>query len=269
MKLRSLRTMILMTFALGLLLGLLISPPGLAASERKAPATLEVSERFQRMATELVRSTIPHNYVNEKDWGKTKEVVRGLYIKREGFRIKTHRTRKTVNHGTWKRYQIDLLDPRQNFQIRLDRVRTLPDGRAAFDIVCDAKVRVFGRLSQWQRGVQLISLSAEADADVRLTMPCDMAARFDMKRTIPAVELDPVVRDADLYIKDFRMREISQMDGPLVHALSASIREVLEDEIAKRRAKLVQKINRQIDKNRDDLRLSISDLAGGRKRSDE
>ena len=217
----------------------------------------------------MVRGTIPHNYVDEKDWGKTKEVVRGLYIKREGLRIKTHRTRKSVNHGTWTRYQIDLIDPAQHFHIRLQQVRTLPNKRMAFEILCDAKVRVFGRLSQWQQGVQLVSLCAEADADVRLTLQGDLAARIDLTHAIPDLELDPVVRDADLYVKDFRMREISQLDGPFVKMLSASVREVLEDEITKRRTKLVAKINRQIDKNRDNLRLSVTELlATGKKKSD-
>ena len=223
-------------------------------------ARLEVSERFQELVTELVRGTIPHNYVNEKDWGKTKEVVRGLYIKREGLRIKTHRTRKPVNHGTWKRHRIDLLDPAQSFHVQLQRIRSLPQGGVAFDIICDAKLRVSGRVSQWQQGVQLASLSAEADAAVRLTMQCEMMARIDATHTIPDLELDPVVRSAALYIKSFRLREISRLDGPLIKALSASVREVLEDEVEKRRDKLVQKINRQIDKNQDSLRMSFNEL---------
>ncbi len=227
-------------------------------------ATLALNATFQQLVTELVRETIPHKYESEKGWGKTKEVVRGLYIKRDGLRFKTHRTRKAVNHGTWTRYRIDLLNPTEQFQVRLEQVRMLPNHRLAFDIICDVKVRTFGRLSQWQRGVQLVSLSAEADADLRLTMQCDLATRIDTTQTIPDLELDPVVRNADLYVKDFRMRRISQLDGPLVKKLSASVREVLENEIAKRRPKIVAKINRQIDKNRDHLRLSISELLSAR-----
>jgi hypothetical protein len=56
------------------------------------------------------------------------------------------------------------------------------------------------------------------------------------------------------------MREISRLDGPFVKRLSSSVREVVEDEIAQRRTKIVQKINRQIAKNRDHMRLSIREL---------
>ncbi len=186
--------------------------------------------------------------------------MRGLYVKREGWQFKTHRTTKQVNHGTWTKYRVELLDPEQQFQVRLEHVRQLPNNRLAFDLLCEARVRTFGRLSEWQQGVQLISLSAEADATVELTIQCDLATRLDRSTIPPGLEFDPVVRQADLQIKDFRMRHISQLDGPLVKALSASVREVLEDEIEHRRAKLVAQINRQIDKRRDKLRLSFGEL---------
>ena len=76
----------------------------------------------------------------------------------------------------------------------------------------------------------------------------------------PAVLVDPVVRTADVQIHNFQMRSISQFEGPLVKSLSASVRELLEDEIADRRQKLVVQLNRHIDKNRDRLHVSLSDL---------
>ncbi len=91
-----------------------------------------ISENLQRLITDLTRTVIPHNYENEKDWGKTKDVMRGLYIKREGLRIKTHRTRRSVNHGTWTKYRVELLDPQQQFQVRLQHVRRLPNNRLSF-----------------------------------------------------------------------------------------------------------------------------------------
>jgi hypothetical protein len=222
--------------------------------------TLQVSEQLQRLITDITRETIPHDYENEKQWGKKKDAVRGLYIKREGLRIKTHRTTEAVNHGTWTKYRVELLDPEQYFQVRLQQVHALPNNRLAFDILCDARVRIFGRLSQWQQGIQLISLGAEADATVQVVLQCDLATRLDTSTIPPGLEFDPVVRQADLQIKDFRVRRISQVNGPLVKALSASVREMLEDEIEHRRAKLLAQINRQIDKRRDKLRLSLGEL---------
>jgi hypothetical protein len=231
--------------------------PGVLASESEE---IQLDPRLQALLADLARNVIPHDYENEKDWGKTKEVVRGLYIKREGLRIKTHRTRKAVNHGTWTRYRVQLLDPEQQFHVRLENMRRFPEPRFKFDVICDARVRIFGRLSQWQRGIQLVSLSAEADTDIRLIMQCDVTPRLSLRDNLPDLTIDPLVRTADLQIRNFRMRHISRLDGPLVKTLSASVREVLEDEIEKRRERLVVQINRQIDKKRELLRLSPEDF---------
>ncbi len=242
------------------LLGILLASACCTAEPTAPPEPIAVSPKFQLLITQLTKELIPHNYVDEKDWGQTKELVTGLYVKRDGLRLRTHRTRTAMNHGTWKRYRIDLVDPAREFRVQLENVRRQPDGRVACDVICDAKVRVFGRVSQWQRGVQLFSLSAEAEADVRVTLQCDLALQVDTKTSIPDVQLDPVVRNADLYFNDFRMREISQLDGPLVRNLSSSVREVAEQALAKRREKIVQKLNRQVAKNQDHLRLSITEM---------
>ena len=249
-----------------LLLAGLVSLTGLAGAANTAMAqaagdlpAIPVNQDLQELITDLARQVIPHEYKDEKKWGKTKEVVGGLYVKREGLRIKTHRTRKNVNHGTWTKYRIQLLDPDRQLQVRLERVRQLPNQRLAFQIVCTARLRTFGRLSQWQRGVQLISISAEADAEVELTIQCELGIYFDLSSVPPDLVLDPVVQDADLLVRDFRMRRISQLRGPVVKQLSASVREVLEDVVERRRNKLVARVNQQLDKHKDKLRLSLRD----------
>jgi hypothetical protein len=216
--------------------------------------------RLQQAVSDLVRQVIPHDYERTRDWGKTVDMVRGLYVKREGLRIKTHRTRKPVNHGTWTMYRVELIDPDEHFQIRWERSRPLPDQRLAFDLVCDARVRVFGRLAQWHQGIQLVSLSVESDADIQLMLQCELAPRVQWSRNALGLTLDPSVQAADLRIRQFRLRRISQLDGPLVKLLSSGVREVLEDEIAQRRHQLVSQVNRQLEKNQDKMHLSLTDL---------
>jgi hypothetical protein len=220
----------------------------------------QLDDRTQATVTHLARQVIPHDYENRKGWGKTRQVIRGLYIKREGLRIKTHRTTAEVNDGTWTKYRVQLLNPAEQFQIRVENVHQTPDQRLGFDILCTARLRISGRLSQWQQGVQLVSISAEADTDVCLSLACDLAFQVDVSAATPGVVVDPVVRSADVQIHNFQMRSISQFEGPLVKSLSASVRELLEDEIADRRQKLVGQLNRHIDKNRDRLHVSLSDL---------
>ncbi len=229
-----------------------------SATDLAGSTPIAVNGGLQRLITELSRTVIPDDYEDNRQWGKTKNVVNGLYVKREGLRIKTHRKRKPVNHGTWTRYRIQIVDSAHLFHVRLRNVRTLENGRIAFDIICEARLQVFGRMSQWQRGVQLVSLSAEAVSDVQLIIASDVATHLDLAAMPPDLVIDPVVRKADLRIREFHLKRLSRLEGPLVRQLSASVREVLEREIERRQDKLVQRINRQLDKHRDRFRLSLS-----------
>lgn len=238
--------------------------PSLKAVCADGSAPITVEDQLQGLITEISRQVIPHNYEDKKHWGQKKEVVRGLYVRRKGLRIQTHRTKKSVNHGTWTRYEIQLLDPDRRLHIRLDNVHQLPNQRLAFDIVCDARLRILGQLAHWQQGVQLLCMSAEATADVRLVIGCDVSAQLDFSEIPPSLVIDPAVRTANLDIKSFRLNQLSRIDEALAHHLSASVRELAEREIARRNEKLLVRVNRQLDKNRDRFRLSLQAALHGK-----
>jgi len=222
-------------------------------------STIAVDDQLQQLITQICRQAIPRNYENHKKWGRQEEVTRGLYVGRDGWHIKTHRTKKFVNQGTWTRYEIELLDPGRRLVVRLDNVHRLPNQRLAFDIICAARLRVLGQLANWQQGVQLVSMRAVAEADVRLTICCDVMAKLDFSEMPPGLVLDPAVRSANLLIQRFRLDRISRVGGALARSLSASVREVLERELQRRNEKLLTQINRQLEKNHDKFHVSLRD----------
>ena len=59
---------------------------------------------------------------------------------------------------------------------------------------------------------------------------------------------------------DFRLNEISDLKGPLVHQLGKGLREVLEEVLENNRHRLPEKLNRQLARNRDKLRVSLAEL---------
>jgi hypothetical protein len=228
-----------------------VAPP---ASEKAGPSNLDL------LVTRIVLDNLPHEIVDDKNWGKTKQVWDGVRMEWEGNRLATKRRWKTVNHGTWKRYEIRLIDPEQRFQVQVDNVRSLENGRVGFDAQVDAALDVFGRLSQWERGVQLISLSAEATAVIRLRIECSVAMKLDPSRLPPDVRFEPLVTSADLQLVRFRLHRISQASGPLVREFGSAVQDFVESKIADRRQQIVKRINRQIEKQQDHLRLSIRDV---------
>ncbi|MEM9658462.1 MAG: hypothetical protein AAF961_08885, partial [Planctomycetota bacterium] len=60
-------------------------------------------------------------------------------------------------------------------------------------------------------------------------------------------------------LREFKIRRVSNLHGPLVRELSGGVRRLLERELQGPR--LTAKINRSIDKRRDRLAFSLSDFS--------
>jgi hypothetical protein len=155
-------------------------------------------------------------------------------------------------------YRVKLVDPEEQFEVRVGNIRQQDDGRVRMEITAVARLEVFVRQALWEHGVQLFSVSAEADARVRLRATADVATQLDLTRLPPDVFLAPEVTAAKLEILDFKLRRISDLSGPLVRSLSHSVREALEEKLAEDNAKLVAKLNKSIDKQEQKQKLKIS-----------
>lgn len=237
------------------------APPSVAA----APADIAVLDgSLGGLIATIIRENLPDQYEARDHWGDTKEVWAGLDIRREGWEIKTKRRKKQVNHGTWKLYRVRVVEPDKYLHVEVRDVRALPGGRVEFELLADAKLDVFARLSQWELGVQLISLSVNAEARTQFHVRCNLGLSLDPTKLPPDVLLDPQVSQADLRLVDFRVARISQIGGSVAHELGDQSRSLLERELHKQNEKLPNKINRQIDKSRDKLRLSVAELLASR-----
>jgi hypothetical protein len=218
------------------------------------------SESLSRLGRLIALAAIPEQYENRKHWGMTAERWDGLIIRREGLRIETKRRMKEVNHGTWKMYRVRLLDPEDEFLLQVDNLRQTPDKQAACDITVIARLAVFGRISQWEKGIQLYSLSADAQARVRLQMACTFQLSLDPTRHPPDVVVEPAVTKAEVELIDFRLQRLSDLHGPLVKQLGRGMRKIVEDRLQDQQPSIPEKINRQIAKNQDHLKLSLQQL---------
>jgi len=234
--------------------------PSPADEAPQQPAPFTPSPEFQAWLTDLVREHLPHEYERKKNWGNTERRFDGLSVQLDDGRLKTHRKFAEVNDGRWTMYRVKLTDPEEQFDVQISRMEELPDGRVAMDLSAVARLDVFGRQSLWTRGVQVFSLSAEADAKVRLTARAEIATRIDPTVFPPDVHLAPTITAAQLEILDFTLRRISRADGPLVRSLSHTVREQLEDKLAEDNEKLVGKLNKSLAKQQGKLKLSLAEM---------
>ena len=97
---------------------------------------------------------------------------------------------------------------------------------------------------------------------MRLKAQVEITSRIDAGKVPPDLLLSPRVTSADLEIVDFRLDRVSDLDGPLVRSLSSTVREIVEDKLAEKRDKLVEKMNKSLAKREAKFRLSASDLVG-------
>ncbi len=243
-----------------LVAGLVLAAAPARANSPESPR----ANSFDELILNMVRDAVPREYENRKQWGKTKNVVSGLNVRFDGLELKTKRRRKEVNHGDWKLYRVTLLDPERDLQIELRNARQTDDGKLRFDLVASARLETFGRYSAWRYDVQLISLSALAYARVQLIADCEVAMRIDPVHVPPDIVLVPHVRDARLELLEFELDRLSQLHGDLAEELGKGLRLVIDEVLEKQRDKLTEKMNRQIAKHQDRLRLSLHDYATSR-----
>lgn len=240
-----------------------VSCPAWAQDAAEA-AIAATDSGLSEFVTGVVRTHLPENYEKRKNWDNTTAVFDHLEVERKGLKIETRRKYKQANHGTWTMYRITFPKP-EELQVRITNIRQLEDGRAGFDVEFSTPLDLFGRLSEWQRGIQLISLSADCSARVHLQATC--ATRVKLERNgklIPDVQLEPEVISAKLEMTEFRLHRLSQLHGPLAKHLGTEAREIIEDELASRNAELPAKLNKQLAKQHDKLRLSLTDLANSK-----
>ncbi len=230
------------------------SPPSAAQRQR-----LDAGESLNELITGLVLQQMPHQYVRDKDWGKQEERFDGIRLRREGWRIETKRKKKQVNHGTWRKYSAELLDPRRQFFVSVGNIHQTPDDRLGFDVDFKSPLKLFGRQSKWVSGVQLYSISAEGKADVRLRVQLKMDIDVDPNQWPPDLVFRPRATAATLHVDEFRIDRISKLGGEFAQQITRAVRDSLDDEIAEKEIELVEKINREFDKHAAKLRLSLVD----------
>ncbi|MGH9204817.1 MAG: hypothetical protein ACRD2A_26625, partial [Vicinamibacterales bacterium] len=177
----------------------------------------------------------------------------------DGLRLETRRRYRDVNDGAWQKYRIDVIDPDKHFEVKLQNIRQV-ENKVLGDVIVEARLKAFGRHSQWERGVQLFSISADATSRVRLSASVEATARLDASKLPPDVILSPRVTSANLEILDFRLERVGEFSGPAVRSLSHTVREILEERIADKREKLVDKLNKSLAKREKKFRLSAENL---------
>ncbi len=222
------------------------------------------TEPLNQLITHIVLDNLPHSYNDDRRWGKTVQRFGGVQLRRDGWKVETKRKWATVNHGLWQKSSARLVDPDNQFSVQLANVRAGGDDRTAFDLIFDTPLSISGRQSKWVNGVQLYSLSADAEAKIRLTITFEMSMQLDFKKLPPDVVFEPRATAADLHVEHFAVNHISKVGGEIAQQATQWVESQLDEQVSAKEAKIVEKINHQIEKHKSDLRVSLTDALASR-----
>jgi hypothetical protein len=224
----------------------------------------QAKESVQWLA-DLALKKLPATIDGDKDWGETKRVWSGVDVKADGWKLKTHRRYREVEHGRWIRYQVQLPDPAlgQAVAVEIHRVLPAPAGaedqaRWRIESSILAPLRFTARIQFWNLGVRVYSVTVSGQMRVRLSSVASISFFADYSEVPPALVLDPRIEQAHLSLEGFEVERVSRIGGDAAEQWGEVMQEILVERLVrKQNDKLVEKLNRAIDKERAELRFSM------------
>ena len=222
----------------------------------------EEARQVLQWAADWVRRTLPESYHNDKGWGKKTRVYAGVKWTKHDGKLSTKRRWKELGHGRWVRYDIHLRDPNDpgRLAIRINHAELGEDRRIRFEAQIDTLLDVEVHQERWNLGTRLFSVSVLGQASLRMVVAGDIGFEFDLTRVPPDVLADPHIASTQLTLVNLKVDRVSKIGGEVAEAVGDIAERIIRDEyLPKQQAKITDRLNGQIDRRRDRLRLSASD----------
>jgi len=242
-----------------ILLPALILPVAVAEAGDSKPVD-DREALLGHLLSAVIRPHLDREFEEEKDWGRTKEVWAGFKTRTEGLKLRISKREKKVPHGTWKRYKLWIEEPERDFELRVADVREVKTGLWRFDLLIRARISGWARAVLYERGLRIGSVSAEGDTLVRLKLKCRLGLLIVPTGWLADVVIDPKIEDAEVTLRDFDLKRISNAKGPLIEELGEELEEIIERKLQKK--EIDKRLNRSINKRRDSLNMPLRQALG-------
>jgi hypothetical protein len=218
-----------------------------------APASLHADDNadyadLSRRIHQAIAPQIPKQFEDRSEWGGTVPIPERLRLAGLRTRVKVG-DKEEFPHGAWKRTFIWLDDPTKDVQIDVRELRKLEGG--PFRLVLDATVALHGERErqQWQRGLKLLAITAQADAVVTIGLEFDVKIALDLAKLPPEVNVEPKVVQSRLLLKEFELRKVGRLiEGDLALQIGDELKGVIQDQMRQREPQVKERANQAIAK---------------------
>lgn len=220
-------------------------------------ARRELPEQGIQFIRGIALLLMPESFDDEDGWGRETRIQSGLDVDFDDGRIETKRRWKSVNHGSWLQGAGQLVDPETTFSLKATQLPD-PDAKTqAYLVQASARLRVTGRQQQWNYGVMLWSLSADAVADIRLDVTLNVKADVVTTDKGSRLRFQPSVTQAQAHLTGFSLRRVSHAKGAMVREFGNWLEELLRLRLKRENKDLAARINKALSKKSDQLEIPL------------
>ena len=222
----------------------------------------QARESIQWLATRASKH-LPRTISGDKNWGETKRVWAGVKMRMDGFQLRTHRRFRELEQGRWIKYDVTL--PDVPAAIRISKVSPQIDQATGHQIwliesSVVAPMKFTARIQRWNLGVKLFSVTITGDIRIRLNSRMSVGFHANYGEIPPGLVIDPKVRAAQLVMEHFEVDRVSKIGGDVAEQWGEIMEEILVERLIHRQnEKIVAKLNQSINKERDELKVSLSE----------
>lgn len=229
-----------------------------SAYQRPNHQRRDLPEEGQQFIRSVALILLPHKFDDEDGWGDEKRIQSGLNVDFDGGKLKTSRRWNMVNHGTWLRGSGELVDPENTFTLRAIQLPDPDEETQRYEIHTSARLQVSGQQQQWNYGVMLWSISADAVVDLSLHVVLDVKSEVVTTDKGTRLRFVPTVTQATAQMENFRLQRISHLKGYVVQAHGEVVEELLQILLRHENRSLPDRINKALKDNSEKLEIPLS-----------
>ncbi len=187
---------------------LILLPTLIRADDPPAEAKKDYAD-FSRLIHKMVVKELPKEFEDKSSWGQMvplTERVRFPNLPRTRIRIGD---KEGYPDGVWKKYKVRIDDPANDLKIVVREFSKVDPKQ--YRLVVDAEVTFTGEgeIQNWQRGVPLGKISAQAGGVLGIGMGFDVGVTLNTKKFPPDIIVEPKLADLLLDLKDFNLKRVA------------------------------------------------------------
>ncbi len=218
------------------------------------------NEALAMLARETLMKSLPPQYEKRDNWGHQKQTVVGYdWVFRDGDWHLDKRT-KPLNDGLWRMYRVRLVNPDRNLSLRVTPPQPAENGATTLHVFLTARLHAEAWQEQWRMGIKGFNFYLEAETTVEVRLDVNLAIQAAPDASFGTIEVHPHVNDVGLRLVDLKVQRIDKIGGDVARELGRALKDVVADELHKREPELAKKINSEIEKHRNQLRFTASQI---------